>query len=77
MFSTFMVAYYSGQMQTTVYINHYGESNIELIYLIVTLPFAIMLFYGILKQHGEVEDGRKRKEPCERRIKGGVPLVKT
>lgn len=53
MFVTFLIAYFSGEMKTLVYINWYGEAHVELVMLsffVVAGLYPLLYHMKVLKR---------------------------
>jgi hypothetical protein len=48
-YSTFLLAYFSPTKKATILINYYGESNIEIVFLTIVVPFCIYFLLLELK----------------------------
>ena len=52
---TYLSAYFSGAMATTVWINHYNEAHIEFILLLVLFIPTVYMIIKILRQEAKSE----------------------
>lgn len=46
----FLLAYFSGDMYTTMWINLYGEQHLELFMILLYIPFGTWFYMDIIKK---------------------------